>query len=349
MKLKRWHIWLGLVISAVFLYIALRNVDFDGVWQALEGANFWWLLPGLLIYFLGVYLRAWRWQFLLNPVKKVPLKTLFPIINIGYMGNNVYPARAGEFLRAIVLKKREDISISASLATIVVERTFDAVVILAFVILNLGQFSKAIASETLANTVQKLAVIAGFIFMVLLFIFIVMAIFPQKLTKGINWIIDHLVIKKLRSSITNIAERFLDGLASLRSPKAAVMVLVTTVLIWLFETGLYWSVVKVMGLSLGFPFLLLLNGVVNLVLLVPAAPGGLGTFDAASKAMLEAFGIGSELALGYTLVLRVVLWLPITIVGAIYFLKEGLNWNLDLKQIEEAPAPDPDRNEPLDY
>ncbi len=346
MKLKRWHIWLGLVISAVFLYFALRGVDFKGVWQVLKEANFWWLLPGLLIYFLGVYLRAWRWQYLIKPIKKVPLRVLFPIINIGYMGNNVYPARAGEFLRAIVLKKREDISISASLATIVVERIFDAVVILAFVVLNLGQFSKAIASENLANTVQKLAVIAGIIFLLLLLIFVLIAMFPKTAKKAIDWVIAHIVIKRWRNGISNFAERFLDGLASLRSPKDALMILFTTILIWIFETGLYWSVMKAMGLSLSFPFLMLLNGVVNLVLLVPAAPGGLGTFDAACKAMLEAFGIGAELALGYTLVLRVVLWLPITILGAVYFLREGLRWNLDLKSLEGQAELEPDQDKP---
>ncbi len=335
MKLKRWHIWLGLIISAVFLYLALRNVDFRNVWQVLKNANFWWLIPGLLIYFVGVYLRAWRWQYLLKPLRHIPLPMLFPIINIGYMGNNVYPARAGEFLRAIVLKKREDISISASLATIVVERIFDAVVILAFVILNLGQFSKAIASENIASTVQKLALIAGIIFLVLLLAFIIVAMFPNKAKSIIDWFVEHVVVKRFRQGISNFSERFLEGLASLRSPRDALMVLFTTILVWVFETGLYWSVMKAMGMNLSFTFLMLLNGVVNLVLLVPAAPGGIGTFDAASKAMLEAFGVGAEVALGYTLILRVVLWVPITLLGAYYFLREGLKWNLDLKAVEE--------------
>lgn len=80
---------------------------------------------------------------------------------------------------------------------------------------------------------------------------------------------------------------------------------------------------------------MLLNGVINLVLLVPAAPGGLGTFDAACKTFLEAFGIASELALGYTLILRIVLWLPITLLGAYYFLREGLHWNQDFENMTD--------------
>lgn len=335
MKMKRWHLWVGILISAFFLFVALKNVDFTGVWRTLRDANFWWIVPGIVIYFLGVYLRAWRWQYLINPIKKVPLRVLFPIINIGYMGNNVYPARAGEFLRAIVLKRHEDISISASLATIVVERIFDAVVILAFVVLNLGQFSNAVTSENLANTVEKLALIVGVVFAVLLIVFVLTSIYPKTAKRIIDWFVDKLIVKSLRLPISRFAERFLDGLASLRSAADVLIILVSTVLIWTFETALYWSVMKAVGLSLSFLFLMLLNGVVNLVLLVPAAPGGLGTFDAASKVMLEAFGVGAELALGFTLVLRVVLWLPITILGAYYFIKEGLKWNFDLKQLKE--------------
>ena len=106
MKLKRWQLWVGLIISAVFLFLALRNVSFTEVWLHLKRANFWWLIPGITVYFLGVYTRAWRWKLLLNPLKLLPVHKIFPIINIGYMGNNIYPARAGEILRSILLKKK---------------------------------------------------------------------------------------------------------------------------------------------------------------------------------------------------------------------------------------------------
>ena len=96
MKLKRWHIWLGVAISAVFLYLAFRKVDFSLVWQYLKQAQWSWVLLGLAVYFFGVLLRAWRWQILLNPLKRLPIRRLFPVVAIGYMGNNVYPARAGE-------------------------------------------------------------------------------------------------------------------------------------------------------------------------------------------------------------------------------------------------------------
>jgi uncharacterized protein (TIRG00374 family) len=100
------------------------------------------LIPGVAVYFLGVWARAWRWHYLLRPVKSVPTRVMFPIVAIGYMGNNIYPARAGEVLRAVVLKRRQDVPVSASLATIIVERAYDGVVMLAFVFLNLPELAR---------------------------------------------------------------------------------------------------------------------------------------------------------------------------------------------------------------
>ncbi len=333
MKLKRWQLWLGLLISAVFLYLALRNVSFSEVWFHLKHANFWWLIPGVMVYFIGVYTRAWRWKLLLDPLKSISAKKIFPIINIGYMGNNIYPARAGEILRSILLKKKFEISISASLATIVVERILDALVIIGFVLLNLGQLSVGIDQANLKNIVNNLAFIGGLVFLFILGLFILMTIYPKQASKIIDWLINKILPQRIRQQVRNIANSFLEGLSSLHSFSSLFLLLLLTALIWTLETVLYWAVMKAMGLQLSFLTLMLLNGVINLVLLVPAAPGGLGTFDAACKTFLEAFGIASELALGYTLILRIVLWLPITLLGAYHFLREGLHWNQDFENM----------------
>ena len=126
--LKRWQFWLGVMISAVFLYLALRGLELDKAWLSMRTASYWWILPGVLVYFFGVWARTWRWHYMLRPIKAVSLVRLFPVVVIGYMGNNVYPARAGELIRAYVLRKKEAVSISASLATIIVERIFDGVI-----------------------------------------------------------------------------------------------------------------------------------------------------------------------------------------------------------------------------
>jgi len=249
------------------------------------------------------------------------------------MGNNVFPLRMGEVLRSVVLKRREDIAISGSLATIVVERIFDAVVVVGFVLLNLGQLAN-LPGDSAFSQLGGLATWAVMIFLAGLLVFILIAMYPKPALQLVHGIIQRILPERWQKSLINIADRFLEGLMSLRSPKDALMIFLTSVLIWILETCLYWSVEQALGLGLTFSQLMLLNGVVNLVLLIPAAPGGLGTFDAACRAVLEALTIQSESALGYTLVLRIALWVPITVVGAIYFVREGLKWTTDVKEMQ---------------
>jgi len=337
---QRWLIWLGLVISAVFLYLAFREINYTDLWQTLQRINLWWLVPGLAIYFGGMVVRAWRWQYLLKPLKKVSIGNLFQIIMIGYMGNNVFPLRMGEVLRAVVLKRRDDVSISGCLATIVVEKIFDAVVVVGFVLLNLGQLARLPGGLSLSQ-VSGLATWAVVIFLVGLAVFVAIAMFPKPAQFLLHGIINKIIPERWREPVSRITDKFLDGLMSLRSPKDALMILLTSILVWLMETGLYWSVGRAVNLDLSFSQLMLLNGVVNMVLLIPAAPGGLGTFDAAGRAVLEAYGIPSEPALGYTLILRIAIWVPITLLGTIYFIREGLKWTLDVQEMQaQAEPPD---------
>ena len=356
MKIKRWHVWLGVLISAAFLYLAFRKVDFAQVWYYLKAAKWSWVLLGLGIYFIGVYLRAVRWQRLLNPVKRLPITRLFPVVCIGYMGNNVYPARAGEVLRSVLLKQKDNVDISASLATIFVERLFDAITILGLVLLNLGQFSRRAGLEW----VSRVAVIGGLAFGLILLVFLAMVFLPRKAEALFGWFIDHLLPSKARPLAKGIISKFILGLGALKSPVEALRVLLLSCLIWLAEAGLYWGVMRALNLNLTFIQLLLVEGVVNLVLLIPAAPGGLGTFDAACKAMLELFGVSADLALGFALLLRVALWVPITLLGAILFFREGFSLSTDLNALQsqykaqEAPSTIPaavssdhDTKEPL--
>ncbi|MGD0708942.1 MAG: lysylphosphatidylglycerol synthase transmembrane domain-containing protein [Anaerolineaceae bacterium] len=336
--MKRWQFWVGLLISAVFLYFALRGQNLGDVWKALQTADYWWLLPGVAVYFLAVWVRAWRWHYLLRPLKKISTRTMFPIVAIGYMGNNIYPARAGEVLRAVVLKHREGVSISASLATIIVERIFDGVVMLAFVFLNLSELAKLTTNSGFIGNIQSLAVWGAAIFIGVLLIFLLAAMFPHITERIANWVIDRLVPAKFRDTVRNVTLRFLTGLESLHSPQEALMVFLTSCIIWLLETGKYWFVMHAFPFQVSFFALMLMNGIVNLATTLPSAPGYVGTFDAPGIALLEAYGVVPEIATGYTLVLHAALWLPITLLGAYYFAKEGMRWQSAVQEAKDKEA-----------
>lgn len=342
--LKRWQFWVGILISAVFLYVTLRGLRLDDFWQTLKSAKYWWLLPGVAVYFVGVWVRAWRWHYMLRPLKKIPTKTMFPIVAIGYMGNNIYPARAGEVLRAAVLKQREGVPISASLATVIVERIFDGVVMLGFVFVNLPELARLTGSSgVLGNlNIRDVAIWGAVIFLGALLVFLLAAMFPRVSERVVNWLIDHLLPLRWREKARGVTLRFLTGLESLRSPADALMIFVTTVIIWLLETAKYWFVMHAFPFTVSFFALMLMNGIVNLTTTLPSAPGYVGTFDAPGIALLQAYNVPQAVAAGYTLVLHAALWFPITLLGAYYYFRQPLRWGKDVGTEErEAVSSEP--------
>jgi uncharacterized protein (TIRG00374 family) len=316
---KRWQLWLGLVVSAAFLTYALRGLELDRVWAAMWEAHYWWLVPGVLVYFLGVVARTWRWHYLLRRIRPVSLARLFPVVVIGYMGNNIYPARAGEVIRAYVLRRREGISMGASLATIIVERIFDGVVMLLFVFI-------ALPLTPMPDWLRLLVIASTLLFFGALAVFLVIAASPARSQALYNWAIDRLMPAALRPRVRGLADRFMTGLASLRSIEDVAMIFVTSLFIWLAETVKYWFVMHAFPFWVPFWVLMLMNGVVNLSTTLPSSPGYVGTFDAPGIEILKGFGVPGPIAASYTLVLHAALWLPITLLGFYYMGRESIAW-----------------------
>jgi uncharacterized protein (TIRG00374 family) len=317
---KRWQFWLGIAVSTVFLLWALQGLDLKQVFEYLQRGNYLWLIPSVAVYFLAVLVRTWRWDYLLRPLKRISIRRLFPVVVIGYMGNNIFPFRIGELLRAYVLKRNEDVSISSSLATIVVERIFDGLTMLLFVFVALPTV------PSLPNELRAIVIVGGVLFLGALVVFLFLAAKPNVAARIYNPLIDHLLPQRYGVKLRGFIERFILGLAALRDVRQVFMIFFTSVLIWLLETVKYWFVMHAFDMQLSFFTLMLMNGIVNLSTTLPAAPGYIGTFDAPGIAVLIAFGVVRELATAYTLVLHAALWLPITLLGFFFMIREGLRW-----------------------
>jgi len=328
--LTSWKFWFGLIISALSLYLVLRKIDYAQLWSELSSANYWWILPGVGVYFIGLWVRAWRWHYLLRPLKVIPTRTMFPIVTIGYAGNNIFPARAGEVVRAVILKRKEGVPFSASFATIIVERVFDGIVMLAFVFVNLSELGRlsnvSIEIGGLGLGVQDVAVWGSVAFFGALATFLAAAMFPAVTERILTALVTRFIPERIQPKVLDVAKRFLGGLESLRSPFDALMVFFTSVIIWLLETVKYWFVMHAFGFTVSFFALMLMNGVVNLMTTIPSAPGYLGTFDLPGIAVLEAYNVAREAAASYTFVLHLALWFPVTALGLYFMAREGINW-----------------------
>ena len=317
---KRWQILIGVLVSLTFIALAMRGLELAKVGQYLGEANYAWLIPGIMIYFVAVWARTWRWHYLLRPVKVIPLSHLFPLVCIGYFGNNVYPARIGEVLRAFGLRGTEGVPVSTSLATIIVERVFDGLVMLLFVFFALPFVDVQQIPSIYRSTIIGFSIL----FLVALLIFLWMAVDQRRATAVYTFFADRLIPKRLRPQLDTFYHRFLEGLSFLRSGRDVLMVFVTSVVIWLMETVKYWFVMHAFSFTVSFIGLMLMNGVVNLATTLPSAPGYIGTFEVGAR-VLEALGVDYGLAFGYTIVLHAALWFPITILGAYYAWRLGVN------------------------
>jgi uncharacterized protein (TIRG00374 family) len=257
---------------------------------------------------------------MLRALKPVPLRQLFPVVCIGYMGNNIYPARIGELLRAYVLRQKEGVSVSASLATILVERIFDGVVMLLFVFIGLP------LAPAIPDNWRRFVILFSLLFFGALAVFFVIAASPRRAQVAYVWIIERLVPERFRAPVQGFADRFMEGLYFLRSGRDVAMIFVTSLVVWLAETGKYWFVMHAFPFEVSFFALMLMNGVVNLFTTIPSAPGYLGTFDEPGIEILKVFEVPENIAGAYTLVLHAALWLPITLLGAYYMWRESLSW-----------------------
>ena len=326
--LKRWQFWLGAGISALFIVLALRGLNLGDVWLRMTEANYIWLIPGVIVYFLAVWARTWRWHYLLRPIQHIPVASMWSPVVIGYMGNNIFPFRAGELIRAYVLKRKTNITLGAGLATVIVERVFDGLVMLIFVLVGLPNV------PNIPFFVRQTVILGSIAFSVALVFLGFWAIKPQ-LAQMIYQPIIRLAPVATRQSLLQLADNFTLGLASLSRWQDLIMVFLTSLVIWLLETVKYWFVTYAFSFTVSFFALMLMNGVVNLATTLPSAPGYIGTFDTPGIEVLTIFDIDKVTATSYTLVLHAALWLPITLLGLWYTAKEGLRW-AEFKQVAES-------------
>lgn len=316
---RRWlFLILGLLISALFLWLALRNLHPADVWAAIRQANYWWLVPGVAVYFISVWFRSWRWGFLLRASKQVSANRLFPVVVIGYMGNDILPFRLGEVLRAYVLWRKEGINVGTTLTTAILERLFDGLTMVLFVLFGL-------LFIPLSAMLSDAVTIASIVFLVALIVFLTLAAAPNLLRRLANWIIARFPAR-LRPPLLSLTEGVVAGLQSLRSARDVFVLFGITLWVWLLEMVKYWLVSFAFGLHLSYAGIMLMGGAINLLTALPSLPGYLGTFETGIE-ILKAIGAPATAAGGYVLVLHAILLIPITLLGLIFMASEGIHWS----------------------
>jgi len=320
---RSWRAWVGVAISLVFLYFAFRGQDLGEIRQALRETNLWWVLPALVLYFTGVWLRAMRWGVLMRPLGTISTRELFPVVIVGYMANNVLPLRTGELVRSVVVRQKFGIRKTSALATIAVERLFDGLTMLAFMLL-------ATAFVTFTSELENLAIIAFVLFTVLLVGLFLLTLGGSFVDRLLQLVLGPMPTA-LADRVERMAESFLTGLGIFRNRRDLLVVAGLSLSAWLFEASMYWVLAVGFGGSvreaMGAAATLLTTGVANMATLIPSSPGYIGQFEYGVKLVLSgALGVPEGPALAYAILVHAVLYFPITIWGVFEWFRQQLSW-----------------------
>ncbi len=317
--LKQKSFWVGLLVSLVLLVFVLYQTDPTKMANSLRQARYEFLIPALVLYFIGVGIRAVRWHFLLRSIKPIPMGALFRTVVIGYMANDILPLRVGELVRAYFLGQQQNVSKAATLVTIVVERVFDGLTMLTFVVA--ASFFLSFGDPALTRNVQLFAVI----FILAIAVMAIFAGMPHRVEQLVDFFLRRLPSVSLRERATGLTHSLLEGLGVLRSPLDSLAVYALSVAAWLCETGMYALIAIGFGLSLPFAVYVLAAALGNLAAILPSTPGYVGVFDWPIVYTLTAFGVDPSLATAYTAVLHAALYLPVTLLGLYYAWRAGVS------------------------
>jgi uncharacterized protein (TIRG00374 family) len=316
--LRSRRIWLGIILSLVFLALFLfrSRDDLGQIPDSFAHANYWWIAASIPVYFAGAWFRAWRWKYLLRPLGEMRVAALYPIVIIGFMANNLVPARAGELVRAYVVGEREKVSKMAALGTIAVDRVFDGITLLPFLLI-VG----AVAGVN--SELRTIAIWMSALFGVGLVLLVALAL-SEGLSRRFVALAMRVVPARLKPQVRTLTESFLTGLHSFRSPVDMFLASATSVISWLLEATMYYMVGLAFNLHLGFDVYLLITAGANLAIAVIATQGGVGPFEFVAQQTAIHFGVDSGLASAYAVAMHALVLLPVIAVG-LYFL-----WSINL-------------------
>ncbi|MCY4018893.1 MAG: lysylphosphatidylglycerol synthase transmembrane domain-containing protein [Chloroflexi bacterium] len=324
---KRLATTSGIIISVVFLYLAFRDLKAEQFWSSIHTVKVQLLLLAVPTYFIALTVIALRWQYLLRAVRLIPLRSLAELVTICYMGNGVYPLRAGEALRIYLLRRNHNVPLASATATVMVERAFDGVVMLSFIMFSL------LFIDIQSAEVGTIVSIATPLFVGAVMVFFLLAAKPALMRKLISGA-SRFLPSRLETLVNHLGEDMIVGLAGLRTPTLLLGAVISSYVTWAIEAAVYWIVMFAFGLDLGFTVALLIIGAVNLAGVVSAAPGQVGVYEFVVSTILIALGTSAPIAAGYAVVVHLVIWIPTTLFGFLLLLRQGMDF-ADIRRARE--------------
>jgi uncharacterized protein (TIRG00374 family) len=321
----RWQAWLGIALSLACLLWVLREVDFISLWQAARQLNLLYVVVVNLLYAASFAVRTIRWQLLLAPIKQAGFAPLFSANIIGFMANNLLPARLGELVRALVAARLTKTPLAGTLASLVMERMLDGPVVLGFIMAVLFSLDPKAGAGPLSIGALRTAGLSLFlVWLAILALLTAAVLWPQKVAQGVGGLAARMS-PRLGVRLRQLLLTFGQGLSSLRRPGLLLRLLLLSMGVRAFIFLMH----TVFLAAVGLPINLMLGAMATLAALLatsmPAAPGSIGAFQLATYWALVMVGAPEQQAMAYSILYWAVQYFPLVAVGMVETYRQGLN------------------------
>lgn len=327
--------WLGVGVSIFFMGLLFRKIDFRQLWSALLTVDYRYILLAVICTFISYFLRAVRWHYLLIPEKRIPLSSLYPATIIGYMANNVLPARLGEFVRAYVLAQREGLQTPAVFASLVIDRLFDGFTVMLILLLTLFTL-RLPQGLTEAETVLKTGGVVTFVLYAGVVAFLILLKRQTMRTLAWTGVLLRPFPQRLTERVIPLLGSFIGGIRMSSRGGHIAAVLASSMAVWLFCVIPVDLVLRGFGIHLPITASMFILVLLVFAVMVPASPGFIGTYHYACFKGLSAFGITGPVAASIALILHGTAFFPVIIAGAYHLWRGKISLNAVRKAGESA-------------
>jgi hypothetical protein len=332
--LKRPAIWqtlIGLAVSIFLLWWSLRDVEWAEVARAMAQARLGPVLLAVVVATSTFGLRVFRWQLLLrtDDGRPAPALPLWHAVAMGFMANNILPLRVGEVVRAVAASQLSGVRLSAAVASLAVERLFDALTVVS--LMGLGLWLAGIPPDTRIVGVQLggVVVVLGLIVAAGLATGVLVLAFPAPMESLIRRLSPS---PRLAERLVGLLEGVRHGLSALKSPGRMVGVVLWSLAIWLLSGLAFYIMYGAFAIPVDLAGALLMQGLIMVGIAAPSTPGYLGVFEAPVVAVLSLYGVSSSVAFSYAIAYHFTTFIPITLLGLWSLTRTGLG----LKEIQRS-------------
>lgn len=330
--LKSKKFW-GFLVSIFFLWLALRNVELQTIPATLARLDFSWLLLIAFTYTLEHLARAYRWRAIL-PGKALKIKHAYFGIVLGYLFNNLLPARAGEFVRAFYLKKKDTAPASEIFGSVVFERFLDGIIIVSLILFSLNFYP--------STPLIRKASISAVVFYGFVLAAIILLQYRRQLFENLTMRFFNLFPRKIAHTLNHSRESFINGLGLIARPKLFFRAVGLSVISWGFSVLTVYISLLMFNFDLGVADAVLLICILSIGAMIPTSPGMIGIYEYCCVIALHGIlGQSEEAAALFGLVTHSIGYFYVLIVGFVILAIEGLSLS-DLQKGQDEAEDQPE-------